>query len=101
MVIWVVAELPARSTATAWIVLLPIFRGTFVARKVRLATCEAIPLTVTCACWLFTVPTTMSFTFPAIENEAAVVLTEIERVTESQVRRARGVRAAETERGER
>lgn len=33
----------------------------------------------------------------AIENEAAVVLTEIERVTESQVRRARGAR----ERGER
>ena len=29
----------------------------------------------------------------SIENEAAVVLTEIERVTESQVRRARGVRA--------
>ena len=28
----------------------------------------------------------------AIENEAAVVLTEIERVTDSQVRRARGVR---------
>ena len=37
----------------------------------------------------------------AIENEAAVVLTEIERVTESQVRRARGARAAEPERGER
>jgi hypothetical protein len=37
----------------------------------------------------------------SIENEAAVVLTEIERVTESQVRRARGVRAVETERGER
>src|SRR5216683_6476772 len=37
----------------------------------------------------------------SIENEAAVVLTEIERVTESQVRRARGVRPVETERGER
>ena len=37
----------------------------------------------------------------SIENEAAGVLTEIERVTESQVRRARGVRAVETERGER
>src|SRR6267143_3718888 len=37
----------------------------------------------------------------SIENEAAGVLTEIERVTESQVRRARGVRAGETERGER
>jgi hypothetical protein len=37
----------------------------------------------------------------AIENEAAVVLTEIERVTESQVRRARGARAVESERGER
>ena len=37
----------------------------------------------------------------AIENEAAVVLTEIERVTESQVRRARGVRSAENDRGER
>jgi hypothetical protein len=37
----------------------------------------------------------------SIENEAAVVLTEIERVTESQVRRARGVRAVERERGER
>ena len=37
----------------------------------------------------------------SIENEAAVVLTEIERVTESQVRRARGVRVVETEHGER
>ena len=37
----------------------------------------------------------------AIENEAAVVLTEIERVTDSQVRRARGARAVESERGER
>jgi hypothetical protein len=35
----------------------------------------------------------------SIENEAAVVLTEIERVTESQVRRARGARPVETERG--
>jgi hypothetical protein len=37
----------------------------------------------------------------SIEHEAAMVLTEIERVTESQVRRARGVRPVETERGER
>ena len=37
----------------------------------------------------------------SLENEAAVVLAEIEQVTESQVRRARGVRAVETERGER
>jgi hypothetical protein len=37
----------------------------------------------------------------SLENEAAVVLTEIERITESHVRRARGVRATETERGER
>jgi hypothetical protein len=37
----------------------------------------------------------------AIENEAAVVLTEIERVTESQVRRGRGARVVESERGER
>jgi hypothetical protein len=36
----------------------------------------------------------------SIEDEAAVVLTEIERVTESQVRRARGARPVETERGE-
>jgi hypothetical protein len=36
----------------------------------------------------------------SIENEAAVVLTEIERVTESQVRRARGARPVETGRGE-
>jgi hypothetical protein len=35
----------------------------------------------------------------SIENEAAVVLTEIERVTESQVRRARGARPVEAERG--
>jgi hypothetical protein len=35
----------------------------------------------------------------SIEDEAAVVLTEIERVTESQVRRARGARPVETERG--
>jgi hypothetical protein len=35
----------------------------------------------------------------SIENEAAVVLTEIERVTESQVRRARGARPVESERG--
>jgi hypothetical protein len=37
----------------------------------------------------------------SLENEAAVLLTEIERITESHVRRARGVRATETERGER
>ena len=37
----------------------------------------------------------------SLENEAALVLTEIDRVTESQVRRARGVRPAETERGQR
>jgi hypothetical protein len=37
----------------------------------------------------------------SLENEAAVVLTEIERVTESQVRRPRGARAAEPERGDR
>ena len=37
----------------------------------------------------------------SIENEAAVVLTEIEQVTESQVRRARGARAADTGRAER
>ena len=36
-----------------------------------------------------------------IENEAAVVLTEIERVTDSQVRRARGVRGMDSEHGER
>jgi len=37
----------------------------------------------------------------AIENEAAVVLTEVERVTDSQVRRARGVRGMHSERSER
>jgi hypothetical protein len=37
----------------------------------------------------------------ALENEAALVLTEIDQVTESQVRRARGVRPVETERGPR
>ena len=37
----------------------------------------------------------------SLENEAALVLTEIERVTESQVRRPRAVRTSETERGER
>ena len=37
----------------------------------------------------------------SLENEAALVLTEIDQVTESQVRRARGVRPAETERGQR
>src|SRR5882762_10258948 len=37
----------------------------------------------------------------SLENEAALVLTEIEQVTESQVRRARGVRPAETGRGQR
>jgi len=37
----------------------------------------------------------------SLENEAALVLTEIDLVTESQVRRARGVRPAESERGQR
>jgi len=37
----------------------------------------------------------------SLENEAALVLTEIDEVTESQVRRARGVRPMETERGQR
>ena len=37
----------------------------------------------------------------SLENEAALVLTEIDQVTESQVRRARGARPAETERGQR
>ena len=36
----------------------------------------------------------------SIENEAALVLAEIEQVTESQVRRPRVPRAAETERGQ-
>jgi hypothetical protein len=35
----------------------------------------------------------------SLENEAAVVLTEIEQVTESQVRRPRAVRATGAERG--
>ena len=34
----------------------------------------------------------------SLENEAALVLTEIEQVTESQIRRARGVRGATPER---
>jgi hypothetical protein len=37
----------------------------------------------------------------ALENEAAFVLTEIDRLTESQVRRPRGARTAEAERGQR
>ncbi|HKM80147.1 MAG TPA: hypothetical protein VJY15_04205 [Candidatus Acidoferrum sp.] len=37
----------------------------------------------------------------ALENEAAVVLTEIEQATEFQVRRPRGVKAVVTERGAR
>ena len=37
----------------------------------------------------------------ALENEAALVLTEIDRVTESQVRRPRGPRPTEAERGQR
>jgi len=37
----------------------------------------------------------------SLENEAALVLAEIEQVTESQVRRPRAVRAAETEPGQR
>ena len=60
-------------TATARMVLAPILSGMFVARKVRFATWAAVPFTVTCACWLFTVPTTVSFTFPATEIEEAVV----------------------------
>jgi hypothetical protein len=37
----------------------------------------------------------------SLENEAALVLTEIDQVTESQVRRARGTRPVEPERGRR
>jgi hypothetical protein len=37
----------------------------------------------------------------SLENEAALVLTEIDQVTESQVRRARGVRPVETGRDQR
>ncbi|HXN53984.1 MAG TPA: hypothetical protein VN943_18785 [Candidatus Acidoferrum sp.] len=37
----------------------------------------------------------------SLENEAALVLAEIDQVTESQVRRARGVRPVETDRGQR
>ena len=37
----------------------------------------------------------------AMENDAALVLTEIDQVTESQVRRPRGAHAVETERGQR
>ena len=37
----------------------------------------------------------------ALENDAALVLTEIDRVTESQVRRPRGPRPTEAERGQR
>jgi hypothetical protein len=37
----------------------------------------------------------------ALENDAALVLTEIDRVTESQVRRPRGSRPTEAERGQR
>ena len=36
----------------------------------------------------------------SLENEAALVLAEIEKVTESQVRRSRAPRPAETERGQ-
>lgn len=36
-----------------------------------------------------------------LENEAALVLAEIDQVTEAQVRRPRGMRSAETERGPR
>jgi len=35
----------------------------------------------------------------SLENEAALVLAEVEQVTESEVRRPRGTRAASTERG--
>src|ERR1700691_1685806 len=45
----------------------------FVARNVRFATCDTVPFTVTCACWLFTVPTTVSFTLPATEIDEEVV----------------------------
>lgn len=37
----------------------------------------------------------------SLENEAALVLAEIDQVTESQVRRPRGVRVADAERGQR
>jgi hypothetical protein len=37
----------------------------------------------------------------SLENEAALVLTEIDQVTESQVRRTRGARPVETGRGQR
>ena len=37
----------------------------------------------------------------ALENEAALVLTEIDQVTESQIRRPRGARPAEPEHGQR
>jgi len=37
----------------------------------------------------------------SLENEAALVLAEIDQVTESQVRRSRGARPVETERGQR
>jgi len=37
----------------------------------------------------------------SLENEAALVLAEIDQVTQSQVRRARGVRRVETGRGQR
>lgn len=37
----------------------------------------------------------------SLENEAAVVLTDIDQVTESQIRRPRGPRPASTERGAR
>jgi len=37
----------------------------------------------------------------SLQNEAALLLTEIDQVTESQVRRTRSVRPAETERGQR
>ena len=37
----------------------------------------------------------------ALENEAAVVLTQVDEVTEAQVRRPRGVRPATSERGAR
>jgi|SRR5215467_5157068 len=37
----------------------------------------------------------------ALENEAALVLTQVDEVTEAQVRRPRGVRPADSERGAR
>ena len=71
------AELPTRSMARARIVFGPSASGTAGARNVRLETCAtnslALTSSFTCACWSFTVPTTMSLTLPAIEIDASVV----------------------------